>query len=253
MSPAIVVASERPDLAARMGELGAAAWPEYNKHGDVLNLYWGRLGEVFADFQFVLFDEDAGAVLAEGYSIPCRWDGTPDALPDGIDAVIADGFRLRERGDEPDALSALAIVVAPERQGGGLSSVMVEAMAEIGARHGLANLIAPVRPSWKERYPLAPIERYASWTREDGLPFDPWLRTHVRLGGEILRPAPRSLRITGAVAEWASWTEMAFPESGTYVFPRGLAPLEIDREEDVGSYWEPNVWVRHLCRKRPSG
>ena len=38
---------------------------------------------------------------------------------------------------------------------------------------------------------------------------------------------------------------MPFPESGEYVFPGGLATLEIDRERDAGRYWEPNVWMLH--------
>jgi hypothetical protein len=38
---------------------------------------------------------------------------------------------------------------------------------------------------------------------------------------------------------------MEFPESGEYVFPEGLAPLAVDREADLGRYWEPNVWMRH--------
>jgi hypothetical protein len=118
-------------------------------------------------------------------------------------------------------------------------------MGAIARAHGLGDLIAPVRPSWKERYPLTPIERYAYWTRDDGLPFDPWMRVHVRLGGEILRPEPRSLAITGTVAEWESWLDQALPESGEYVFPRGLATLAVDREADRGEYWEPNVWMRH--------
>jgi hypothetical protein len=92
---------------------------------------------------------------------------------------------------------------------------------------------------------LTPIERYAAWTRDDGLPFDPWIRLHVRLGAEILKPVPHSLHITGTVAEWEQWVELPLPESGTYVFPHGLAPLEVDREADRCEYWEPNVWVRH--------
>ena len=64
---------------------------------------------------------------------------------------------------------------------------------------------------------------------------------------------PRSLRITGTVAEWEEWTETPFPESGTYVFPHCLAPLEVDREADLGAYWEPNVWVRHPVRLSPCG
>jgi hypothetical protein len=47
------------------------------------------------------------------------------------------------------------------------------------------------------------------------------------------------------VAEWEEWVELPLPESGTYVFPHALAPLEVDREADRCEYWEPNVWVRH--------
>jgi hypothetical protein len=53
------------------------------------------------------------------------------------------------------------------------------------------------------------------------------------------------MHITGGVSDWEEWTEMSFPESGTYVFPHGLATVEIDRDADLGDYWEPNVWVSH--------
>jgi hypothetical protein len=142
-------------------------------------------------------------------------------------------------------LCALLISVPRSRQGRGASGTALRAMVELARAKGLEALIAPVRPSWKDRYPLVPIERYAAWRRDDGLPFDPWVRIHERAGGEILKPEPHSLRITGTVAEWEEWTGMAFPESGEYVFPGGLATVEIDREQDVGRYWEPNVWIRH--------
>ena len=112
-------------------------------------------------------------------------------------------------------------------------------------RNGLTSVIACVRPTWKPRYPLTPIDRYARWTREDGLPFDPWIRIHVRAGGRIARPSPRSMTVTGTVAEWEEWTEMAFPESGTYLVPGGCEPVAIDREADRGTYYDSNVWVVH--------
>jgi hypothetical protein len=55
-------------------------------------------------------------------------------------------------------------------------------MAGLAAGAGLAHLIAPVRPNLKERYPTIAIGRYPGWTREDGTPFDPWIRVPSRLG-----------------------------------------------------------------------
>ena len=261
MPPVVLTHAERPELADRVD---FNVWPVYNTHGDVLNRYWGRLYDDFPEFQFVLYDEGEDIVLAEGHTIPCAWDGTAEGLPAGIDGMIEVPFKaesqvgvamkhVREplpnlqsvRPEVSAALSAMAIEIRPEAQGGGLSRAMLEGMRKIARRHDLGDLLAPVRPSWKERYPLTPIERYARWTRDDGLPFDPWIRTHVRLGGEILRPEPRSMRISGTVAEWEEWTETAFPESGEYVFPRGLAPLAVDREQDLGLYFEPNLWMVH--------
>ena len=97
----------------------------------------------------------------------------------------------------------------------------------------------------KERYPVTPIERYVAWRREDGELFDPWMRVHERLGARVSTPLPTSLRITGTVAEWESWTGLAYPEDGDYVFPEGLATLHVDRARDLASYWEPNVWMVH--------
>jgi hypothetical protein len=245
VSTHVYTCAERPDLWEKSYAEISGVWPTYNEQGDVLGEHWSRLDEDFCEFQFILYDEDRDVAVAQGHSIPVSWDGAVDGLPEGIDGAISGAARLFDDRSEPNTLSALAIEIPPEHQGGGHSRTMIGAMRDIAAAHGFADLIAPLRPTWKERYPLTPIERYATWTRADGLPFDPWIRLHVRLGAEILQPVERSMHITGAVAEWEEWTETAFPESGTYVFPHGLAPLEIDTAADLGEYWEPNVWVRH--------
>jgi hypothetical protein len=125
---------------------------------------------------------------------------------------------------------------------------MLDVMAEVARDACLGDLIAPVRPSLKDRYPITPIEQYVSWTRENGEPFDPWIRIHTRRGGQIVKPIPHSMRITGTVAEWEEWTGMRFPGDGQYTFPAGLAPVEIDHRRDRGSYWEPNVWIVHAIQ-----
>jgi GNAT superfamily N-acetyltransferase len=234
--------TERPELWASSAEISEEVWPEYNLHSDVVNPHWGRLFDEFPAYQFVLYEDE---VLGEGHTAPCHWDGTPDGLGDGIDAMIVAALEAHGAGRPPNALCALAAEIRPRFQGRGLARRMIDAMAELALDAGLGHLIAPVRPSLKERYPITPIERYVSWTNDAGEPFDPWIRVHIRRGGRIVKPAPHSMRITGTVAEWEQWTGMRFPGDGSYTFPRGLAPLEIDHATDRGSYWEPNVWIVH--------
>jgi RimJ/RimL family protein N-acetyltransferase len=142
------------------------------------------------------------------------------------------------------------IVVREDHLGRGLSGACIRAMAEVVAARGAADLVAPVRPTLKHRYPLIPMERYADWRRPDGAPFDPWLRAHERAGGKRLGVAPAAMTVVGTVAEWETWTEMAFPSSGEFVVPGGLVPVDIDVERDEGRYEEPGCWMRHRCPPR---
>lgn len=107
MSLTMHTAAERPDLWDR-GIESAAVWPEYNLHGDILNRWWGHLEEELADFQFVLYDEGTDEVVAEGHTGPFQWDGHPQSLPLGIDAVLELIFRQHRAGETPNTLCALA-------------------------------------------------------------------------------------------------------------------------------------------------
>ena len=236
--------AERPDLRDR-GPRSLDVWPEYNTHGDVFDDYWGALLDELPDFQFALYDEATDTVLAEGHTAPLAWDGDDATLPGGIDAALELAVETRRAGGRVDTLCAMAAEVPPQSRRGGLSGELLKGMRELAERSGLQRLIAPVRPSWKERYPLAPIERYVTWRREDGQLLDPWMRLHERLGARVSTPLPESMLITGSVADWEAWTGLALPESGAYVFPDGLAPLTVDRADDRCVYWEPNVWMVH--------
>jgi GNAT superfamily N-acetyltransferase len=236
--------AERPDLAER-GPDSAEVWPEYNHHGDVFDDWWEPLLDELPEYQFALYDEEADVVVAEGHTGPLAWDGDDGTLPDGIDEALRRVVAGRRAGEPTDTLCALAAEVSPDARRGGLAGELLRGMRELAGREGLERLIAPVRPSWKERYPLAPIERYVTWRRDDGQLLDPWMRLHERLGARVATALPRSMLITGTVAEWEAWTDLAFPESGEYVFPHGLAPVTVDRDADRGSYWEPNVWMIH--------
>ena len=244
----VVRRSERPELWDDIRDLSDEVWPEYNLHGEFINYYWAQLYDVFPEWQFVLYEPAEQLVLAEGQTIPVAWDSTDAGLGPGIDATLAAAFELQAAGGQPTAVSALAAKIPPRHQGRRLSGVLLKAMADLARDAGLDHLIAPVRPSRKDRYPTIPIERYAHWTRPDGEPFDPWVRVHTRMGARIGPVVPHSLHITGTAGEWESWTGMQFPETGDYVFPAGLATVHIDREADTGEYWEPNIWIIHQAR-----
>jgi GNAT superfamily N-acetyltransferase len=208
-------------------ELGDV-WPRFLLNDKLSNRYWNRLYEDFPEYQFVL--EEDGRVIAEGNCVPVK--GMPLQWRDAIRSAWEDD-------GEPDRVSALAIIIAPDQQGRGLSEVMLTHMKEVAG--GL--LVAPVRPTLKSRYPLTPIADYATWRREDGSHFDPWLRVHERVGGRILGPAEEAMLIEGDRFEWEEWTGMAFPASGDYVVPGALVPVRF--EHSRGVYREPCVWVEH--------
>lgn len=245
VEPQAVRYSERPELWDDLGGLFDGVWPEYNTHGEELGYYWAQLYDVFPEWQFMLVDPVDETVLAEGHTVPVAWDGTDEDLGPGIDATIRGAFQLRAAAGRPTAVSAMAAEVPPQHQGRSLAPVMLKAMAALAREAGLPYLIAPVRPSHKDRYPVTPIERYARWARDDGEPFDPWVRVRTRMGARVGPVIPKSLHIGGTVADWEFWTGMRFPETGDYVFPKGLTTVRIDREEDTGEYWEPNIWIIH--------
>jgi GNAT superfamily N-acetyltransferase len=233
--------ADRPDLRAiRFETLTRRTFPEYMNHNEPGGRYWGRLVDEHPDFQLALVDGDA--LVAELHSVPTPWDGTREDLPSGWDEAFTRAF---ESGREPTVLCALAISVLPERQGERLSGRMVNAMREAAGAHRLRGVIAPVRPTRKAQYPLIRIERYVEWRRDDGSHFDPWIRLHERVGGEILAPAPESMTIEAPAADWEQWCGMPFPADGDYVVPGMLAPLVV--RGGVGRHVEPNVWLRHAA------
>ena len=237
----VVTAAQRPDLIDAMRALGASPWPEFLVgHDEVVNYLWDRLYELLPAYQFALADRDRDDLIAVGNCLPIRLDGDPSTLPlGGLDAVLDNGVARLKAAAAPTAASALMIVVEPGQLGRGLSRDCIEVMRGIAADHGLASLVAPVRPTEKHRYQLIPMERYASWRRADGSLFDPWLRTHERVGGFGSGVAHASMTVRGTVTEWEAWSGLAMPDTGSYVVPGALVPVEIDREHDAGLYVRP--------------
>ncbi|WP_327087629.1 N-acetyltransferase [Nonomuraea sp. NBC_01738] len=244
MTLRITTLAERPEFAASLWDM-PSAWPEFMLNDPVADLFYTVATTEYPEFVLVADDEaEPGRLVARGCMMPFTTkDGTlPD---DGWDAVLRRGWLARTRKRQPDAVSALEITVRKDLLGSGLSAHMVAALRDNAAKHGFGELVAPVRPNQKHLEPDTPMAEYAFRTRDDGLPYDAWLRVHVRAGATVRKVAPRSMTVSGTLAEWRGWTGLPFDRSGPLHVPGALSPVHVDVAHDVAVYVEPNVWVGH--------
>ncbi|MFE9690232.1 N-acetyltransferase [Micromonospora sp. NPDC005806] len=242
----IVSLADRPELAPLLSNDDFdAAWPEFMRWDPMGGVYYNVADDLYPEFVFAAVDPaEPERAVARAYAVPVRW--TEAELPDGgWDRMIQRSTIDRLTGAAPTMVSALEICIRPDQRGTGLSGLMLAAMRAAAAKRGFDTLVAPVRPNGKHTRPDLPMTEYAAQVREDGLPVDPWLRVHVRAGGRIERVAPRSMVISGTLADWRRWTGLPFDASGPVHVPGALVPVLCDVAHDHAVYVEPNVWVRH--------
>jgi len=242
----VISPKDLSDYRNQAGNIADISWPEFMLHDSIANENWHDLFDRFSDYQFALLDTEKNCMAAMANSLPFHWEQPLEDLPEaGWDWVFLKAIEDHKIGVKPNIQSAIQINIHPEYQGRGLSPMMVLEMRDIGRSKGFNNLVAPVRPTQKSMYPLISIDDYIAWTNDEGLPFDAWLRVHVRLGGRLLKPCHEAMTIRGTREEWETWTGLKFPQSGQYYIPGGLNPMKMDVEKDEGIYVEPNVWMVH--------
>jgi hypothetical protein len=216
------------------------------RHNRIADAYFWRATEVFADLCLVATAAD-GTVVADAHAVRfVSGDAGREQLPaGGWEQAVVWAFTDARREVVTDTACALSISVAAVVQAQGLAGLMLQALREAVSRAGIATLVAPARPAAKAREPGTPMARYSARVREDGLPRDPWLRTHVRVGGQIVGVAPTSWLIAGSLAQWRAWTGLPFDADGEIEVPGALALVHASISADHAVYVEPNVWVRH--------
>jgi GNAT superfamily N-acetyltransferase len=220
------------------------SWPVFMQQDPNAWPYYAHVYEV-ADY--VLLATEGDLPVAKAYSAPFAFGGEGrEQLPDaGWDEVIRWQHHDRRTGRQCNVATALEIVVLKERQGTGIAAIMVKELRDNAFRLGHDVLYAPVRPSQKSEEPETPMSEYAFRTRDDGLPYDAWLRVHVRAGGRIVKVCPTSMTIPGTLAQWRDWTGLPFDTDGPVLVDGALSPVLACQAQDVAVYVEPNVWVEH--------
>jgi GNAT superfamily N-acetyltransferase len=238
----LVSLAERPEVERRMQAAEEQIYPAFMTQGQA-NYYeqMGKLVDSIAAYRIAYVAAGTDRVLAGAEAAPIAWDGSDEDLPRGYDDGLERAVAVAKGRAEPTALCAVNLMVTEEARGMRLSVRLMEALRE--RADGLGPVVAAIRPPGKLQHPRTAIEEYVGWTREDGKPFDPWIRSFLAAGARLGPVSPESLSITGSVAEWTEWTGVDFPSSGEYELPGGLSTLHVNREADICTYVEPSVWV----------
>lgn len=226
----------------KTGAIMKDVWAKFMTPDKDTMKYWADMRKLFPEYQLCLLDGDK--LVGLGNSIPLTWTGKEEDLPPSWTDTLIQGVENKEP-DSVNTLSAVNIAIHADYQKSGLSQRLLSEFKKLANKKGLEKMIVPVRPSFKVDYPLTPFDNYVHWKREDNTPFDPWIRTHWKLGAKIVRPIYKAFTVTGTIKDWEEWTSMRFPESGRYVIKGALQPIQIDRENDFGIYDDPNLWMEY--------
>jgi len=238
----IKVLSLKEDPTLKTSEIMNSVWPKFMSQDSYSMKYWSGMRRLFPEYQLCLCDNEK--LVAYGNSLPIKWSGKIEELPQSWTDTLVHGVENKDREDV-NTLVAVNIAIHPDYQRLGLSQRLLNEFKELAVGIGFKNFIVPVRPSFKTEYPITPFDQYIHWMREDGAPFDPWIRTHWKLGAEIIKPIYHAMTVKGTVKEWEEWTNKRFPDTGKYIINGALQPIEIDHERDFGVYNDPNVWMKY--------
>jgi len=237
--------ADAPQLKRAASAIEQAAWGNLGylnytrSHYD----YYSELLDAYPEYQLCLVDEDTGYPVAVANSVPFACSGPDDLPPEGWDWVIETAARTMNT--RVNMLGALAVSVPAVHRSKGYARLMIRSLIDLAETKKLDGVVVPVRPTAKVRHPWVPIADYMAWTDDSGRPYDPWLRSHLSVGGKLIGPCERSMVVHEHIAFWENWSEQRFEQSGAYALPGTLAPVEIDIDRQTGTYEEPNVWVTY--------
>ncbi len=81
--------------------------------------------------------------------------------------------------------------------------------------------------------------------RENDKIYDPWIRTHMRGGAEMLNVCDRAMHVYGDLSFWEGITKHSISTSGQYLVEGALNPIDVDVSKDYGEYFEDNIWISY--------
>lgn len=220
------------------------AFPPIIGESEIIKNYWSRLENYFPEFQLFLISRE-GDLIGFINSIPFQFTKPLNELPEeGWDWMLTKGILDFENNELPNFLGGLQIIVRSEYQNLGYSKEILNYSKQVCKSLKLQNLIIPIRPTQKHLFPKMSMEAYMNLKTKNKI-YDPWIRTHLRSGAQIIKVCSKSMSVNGDICFWERVLNKRLVESGEYILARTLKPITIDIKNNIGEYKEPNIWIKY--------
>ena len=131
-----------------------------------------------------------------------------------------------------------------KNQGQGYGKLLIDKGKELVKRLDYTHFIIPIRPTLKYRFPDMDMSVYMRLKIEEKV-YDPWIRTHINSGAEIIKICKNAMNVKGDLLFWEGLMNHKITESGNYIIEGALNRATIDVEKDFGEYREDNIWVSY--------
>lgn len=221
-----------------------SSFPKVIFQSEVVKHCWPSIEKYFPEFQLFLVDDNERLI---GFinTMPIFWDRPIDDLPDdGWDWLVKKGIVGFENGIKPNCLGGLQIIVAKDQLGKGYSKILIAEGKKLMERFGFENFIIPIRPTFKSKYPEMKMDDYINF-KPEGKTYDPWIRTHLSSGAEIIKVCYNAMNITGDISYWEDLMSQKIIKTGNYIVDGALNPVRMNLENDIGEYREANIWINY--------
>lgn len=220
------------------------AFPKIIGESAIIKKYWSKLEHYFPEHQQFLLSSREDIV---GFinTVPFYFNDALDQLPDnGWDWMLTKGLSDFENKQVPNYLGGLQVIVREDYQKLGYSKKIINHCKEHVASSTFSNLIIPIRPTKKHLFPKMSMEDYIKIKNENQI-FDPWIRTHLKGGAEIIKICEQSMTVEGNIDFWERLFNKKIIESGEHILKGALKPISIDLQNNIGVYKEPNIWIKY--------
>ena len=225
------------------------AFPAIISESPIIKKYWSKLETYFPKHQQFLMTSE-GDLIGFINAIPFQFRAPLDELPEeGWDWMFIKGIQDHENQISPNYLGGLQVIVRTQYQNLGHSKTIINHCKQRLRSSQLSNLVIPIRPTKKHLYPSIPMKDYMHIKEQEKV-FDPWIRTHLKGGAEIIKTCERSMTITGNIKFWENQFDNEITISGDHILKGALRPITIDLAKDRGEYHEPNIWIKYNLEPR---